>query len=180
MNIYAHDENGDLQLLPTTILKDLRIEETESELEDDEWYGRTASSNCPSYCPHYEEYTDPYEYACDFEFPTRYCNAMAEDICPLDLMDLPWFPGDILDEAKAIVYGERSNDYGTPERAFGSIADIWNVQLQDYLKKPIEPHMVAELMCGLKLARQSKNPKRDNMVDLAGYAALAQIAIDNE
>ena len=87
---------------------------------------------------------------------------------------------DVLDEAKTIVYGERTDQYGAPERAFGAIAAIWNVQLQDYLKKPIEPHVAAEMMCGLKLARQSKNHKRDNLVDLAGYAALAQMAADNE
>ena len=38
----------------------------------------------------------------------------------------------------------------------------------------ITGHDVAMMMCLLKIARQTYAPKRDNLVDLAGYAALAQ------
>lgn len=72
-----------------------------------------------------------------------------------------------LDAALRCVCGDREA-YGTPEDNFGRIARLW----EDYLGHPICPHDVAAMMALLKIARiASGQPKADNWVDLAGYAA---------
>ena len=40
---------------------------------------------------------------------------------------------------------------------------------------PIPPEKVALMMCGLKLVREMHRHKRDNLVDLAGYAKVADL-----
>lgn len=75
----------------------------------------------------------------------------------------------ILEEANEIAGESRSRDYGHPFQNHQRIADIWNVQLGPKLKAPITPREVALMMVGLKLAREVNSPKRDNLVDAAGY-----------
>ena len=78
--------------------------------------------------------------------------------------------GSLLDEAKQTITGERQDQYGAPEDSFGLIARYWTI----YLGSPVSPRDVAHLMALLKLARaQGQGFKRDNYVDLAGYAAIA-------
>ena len=81
---------------------------------------------------------------------------------------------EILDAAKRCVCGDREQDYGTPERSFQAIANLWADYLQacgvqiDFL----EPHDVAAMLALLKIARiASGHAKEDNWIDLAGYAA---------
>lgn len=75
----------------------------------------------------------------------------------------------ILAEADAVAGRDRSRDYGHPYDNHQRIAAIWNVQLGPKLSAPIEPREVALMMIGLKLAREINTPKRDNLVDMAGY-----------
>ena len=78
--------------------------------------------------------------------------------------------GSLLDEAKRTITGERQDQYGAPEDSFGLIARYWTI----YLGAPVSPRDVAHLMALMKLARaQGQGFKRDNYVDLAGYAAIA-------
>lgn len=80
---------------------------------------------------------------------------------------------EVLTGATKCVLGEREQDYGTPERNFQTIADLWT----DYLSaKGINAHVrpadVACMMALLKIARiASGHSKADNWIDLAGYAA---------
>lgn len=76
---------------------------------------------------------------------------------------------DILQEADKIAGQDRSRDYGHPHPNHKRIAQIWSVQLELILKRPILPREVALMMVGLKLAREINTPKRDNLVDAAGY-----------
>lgn len=77
----------------------------------------------------------------------------------------------ILEEALKISgTGERQRDYGHPYVNHERIAQMWNVQLAPKLKTPITPRDVALLMIALKLAREVNTPKRDNIVDIVGYA----------
>lgn len=87
----------------------------------------------------------------------------------------------ILDEAKRLVLGGRQEDYGKPERNFGTIASMWNAFLgaRKEPSSPITETDVALMMCLLKVARQANRPKRDNLVDLAGYALTAEIVESN-
>lgn len=81
---------------------------------------------------------------------------------------------EILEAAKRCVCGDREQDYGSPEKNFEVIADLWADYLQargveiDFL----EPKDVAAMLALLKIARiASGHAKEDNWIDLAGYAA---------
>jgi hypothetical protein len=74
----------------------------------------------------------------------------------------------LLDEAKAVVTGDRSEDYGSSYASFSRIAAMWGA----YLGTPVEPRDVAAMMSLLKISRLTTKGKRDSWVDLAGYAAL--------
>ena len=74
----------------------------------------------------------------------------------------------ILDEAKEIIYGDREKTYGDPAKNLNQIASLWAL----YLNKSISPQDVCMMMILLKVARQSNAYTRDNLVDIAGYAAL--------
>ena len=71
----------------------------------------------------------------------------------------------ILDEAKRIVYGERGENCGHPFEDFSRTAQIWSA----ILGIDVEPEQVALCMVGLKISREVNRPKRDNVVDGAGY-----------
>jgi uncharacterized protein DUF6378 len=85
----------------------------------------------------------------------------------------PTIRGEVLNEARALIEGDRNKTYGSPTQNFQNTADIWNVLLGHKLKggQKIEAYEVATLMVALKLARTVAEPKRDNFVDMAGYAA---------
>lgn len=82
----------------------------------------------------------------------------------------------VLDEAGELISGERAADYGPAEENFQTIANLW----QDYLytavgvESVISAQDVAHLLILMKIARQANGHKRDNLVDIAGYAALSQ------
>lgn len=87
--------------------------------------------------------------------------------------------GDVLDEAKGVVTGERQDQYGKPEDSFATIAGYWNVYLNAiHALTPGGPGLTAldadHMLTLMKIARMTggKN-KRDNYVDLAGYATIA-------
>jgi hypothetical protein len=71
----------------------------------------------------------------------------------------------ILDEAKRIVHGERGENYGHPFEDFSRTAIIWSA----ILDMEVTPEQVALCMVGLKISREVNRPKRDNVVDGAGY-----------
>lgn len=79
----------------------------------------------------------------------------------------------ILTEASGLITGDRNKTYGSPTENFENTAAVWNVLLGHKLKEPITATEVGTLMVGLKLARTIAQPKRDNFVDMAGYAACA-------
>jgi hypothetical protein len=75
-------------------------------------------------------------------------------------------------EAHAAVYGERGKDYGHPSVNFADAAALWTVLLKDRLAPgaTLSAEDVARCMIGVKLARDLHTPKRDNRVDIIGYA----------
>lgn len=76
----------------------------------------------------------------------------------------------LLEEAKRIVCGDRDQQYGKPEDSFCIIAKLWS----DYIMRYLDERDVAMMMILLKVARDvSGESKRDNLVDIAGYAACA-------
>ena len=93
----------------------------------------------------------------------------------------------ILEEAARIISGERDTQYGGPEDSFGMIASLWEPYIRekcvsDFGEVFINPDDVGILMALLKIARiATGQPKADNFVDLAGYAACAgEIALGGQ
>jgi len=84
----------------------------------------------------------------------------------------------ILTEAEEIVNGARATDYGSAKESFEKIANITNLLLDKDDKDLLagEASICAEIVCkvliAVKLTRQSNKHKRDNLVDLCGYAEL--------
>lgn len=92
---------------------------------------------------------------------------------------------EILEAARKCVCGDREQDYGTPENNFRTIARLWvdyltampRVVLEKGLLEEswdivIGPEDVAAMLALMKLARVAGgNPKNDNWIDCAGYAA---------
>ncbi len=76
----------------------------------------------------------------------------------------------ILEEADRAVYGNRQEDYGSVSDNFSNIAKMWSV----IIGKEVTKEQVGLCMCAVKIARQIYKPKRDNLVDLAGYAATLE------
>lgn len=86
---------------------------------------------------------------------------------------------EILEAATRCVCGDREQDYGTPEKNFELIGELWTTYLKAKCVSPeadvcINGEDVAMLMCLFKIARiATGRGKADSFIDLAGYAACA-------
>lgn len=78
----------------------------------------------------------------------------------------------ILQEAQRLIYGDRNTSYGNPLDDFKCSADMLSAYLsRKYgMQIVLEPEDIPAMMVCVKLSRQANHPKRDNLVDLAGYA----------
>ncbi|WP_130837539.1 DUF6378 domain-containing protein [Lachnoclostridium sp. Marseille-P6806] len=79
---------------------------------------------------------------------------------------------EILNEAKKCVCTDRNEQYGEPEDNFKMIAALWNAYLKNI--DLLDSQDVANMMILFKVARNATaldNPKPDNWIDIAGYAA---------
>lgn len=81
----------------------------------------------------------------------------------------------ILQEAEKIVNGNRQEDYGTPEKCWNAIANMWTIYLEQAGLRDIviSGRQACDMMILLKVARSANKNKRDNYVDIAGYAWCA-------
>ncbi|MHC1766138.1 MAG: DUF6378 domain-containing protein [Verrucomicrobiia bacterium] len=79
--------------------------------------------------------------------------------------------GTILEEALALVRGERHETYGDASLEFHRVAAGWRVLANG---QPITAEMVPLFMIWLKMVRETVQPKRDNRVDICGYAQLLE------
>lgn len=80
----------------------------------------------------------------------------------------------VLTEAEGLVHGARNETYGHPLDDFTRTAAMASGMLAHKLTEPLTAEEVGMFMCLVKLSRQVNAPKRDNMVDLAGYAETVQ------
>ena len=74
----------------------------------------------------------------------------------------------ILDEAKAIVEGSRQSDYGDPVESFAKIAKVASM----IVGKDLSPKECCAVLMAVKIVREGYKHKRDNLVDLCGYAHI--------
>lgn len=77
----------------------------------------------------------------------------------------------ILDEANGLVHGDRGEAYGHPLDDFTKTAKMWSA----ILGIDVKAEQVGLCMIAVKISRQCNKPKRDNMVDIAGYAETVQM-----
>ena len=73
----------------------------------------------------------------------------------------------ILQEAQRLVHGPRQASYGHPFEDFSRTGRIWGAILG---LPNIPPDKVALCLIGVKISRETNASKRDNRVDMAGYA----------
>lgn len=94
------------------------------------------------------------------------------DYCNVDLRSAGEVPSveSILEEASRIVAGERNADYGDPVENFGRIAEAAKA-----LGVDITPVDCCKVLMAVKIARERHCHKRDNLVDLAGYAHILEL-----
>ena len=77
----------------------------------------------------------------------------------------------ILQEAEEITGGDRRRDYGHPKVNHDNIAALWNAYCagKGYAAR-FTAADAAMMQILVKVARHINTPKRDNLVDIAGYA----------
>ena len=76
----------------------------------------------------------------------------------------------ICEEAYRLQGGDREQDYGSPSKNFEDIAKAWNWYLEAKGSSIIEARDIAHMNILMKVSRNVHKPKRDNWVDMAGYA----------
>jgi hypothetical protein len=79
---------------------------------------------------------------------------------------------DVLEDAARVIHGPRRQAYGPVEESFDGIATVLNVVLRKKLVVELDGQDVALMMMSMKLCREANEHSWDNLVDLAGYAAL--------
>ena len=84
----------------------------------------------------------------------------------------PEAPESVLEEAQRIVLGPRQADYGHPSDDFARTGRMWGaiIGIPD-----VAPATVGLCMAAVKISREVNAPKRDNLVDLAGYTATVDL-----
>lgn len=83
---------------------------------------------------------------------------------------------DVLEEALRLTSGDRQNSYGPPDQDFDRTARMWTaLKGVDFSSRDVALFMIA-----LKLSRETHQRKRDNAVDIAGYARCLHICNESE
>jgi hypothetical protein len=82
----------------------------------------------------------------------------------------------ILDTAKSLTDGARTDDYGHAYYDFSCTARMWEALLTRRNNTPVKvlPEDVGIMMSALKLSREMNKHKTDNLVDGAGYLRASQ------
>lgn len=82
-----------------------------------------------------------------------------------------------LEEAQRLVHGPRGQDYGHPIDDYTRTGRMWGAILGI---PDIDPRVCCLMMAAVKISREVNAPKRDNRVDLAGYAECAQMVAERQ
>lgn len=83
-------------------------------------------------------------------------------------------PEGIIADASAAVHGDRQDDYGKPQANHKCTAALWSTYLHRCgIVANLTPRNVCMMNILQKVSRDANVPKRDNLVDIAGYAENA-------
>ena len=84
----------------------------------------------------------------------------------------------VLQEADKLVNGRRDVEYGLPHENWGDTAEMMTAYLHSTKKLSrdvaLDAHDAAMLMVFVKGAREGNKRSRDNVLDIAGYAAVVE------
>lgn len=84
----------------------------------------------------------------------------------------------VLQEADKLVNGKNDIQYGLPHENWGDTAEMMTAYLHARKLLPrdkaLDAHDGCMLLACVKLAREGNKRQRDNLVDLAGYANVAE------
>jgi len=82
----------------------------------------------------------------------------------------------ILQEAERLIRGERRDDYGSMDEGMQAVSGLWNAYIRTLGDPPrLTARDVIVMMILVKIARVPCSPKRDNWVDIAGYAGIGAV-----
>jgi hypothetical protein len=80
-------------------------------------------------------------------------------------------PENIAEEADRLVNGDRNASYGHPLTDYECTAALWSA----IIGHKVTPKQAILCMIAVKLSRESRKHKRDNLVDICGYALCADM-----
>lgn len=96
-----------------------------------------------------------------------------------------------LQEAQRLVHGDRGASYGHPTDDYTATGRMWGATLDRWLRSigfalpergipDIDPRVCCLMMAAVKISREAGKSKRDNRVDLAGYAECADMVAQRQ
>jgi hypothetical protein len=89
-------------------------------------------------------------------------------------VDAPVVKKTVLEEAQALVLGNRQAAYGAPLDNWTQTADMWST----LFGHKITAEQAVLAMMAVKMSREAFVPKTDNRVDIAGYALVLDMIIE--
>lgn len=84
--------------------------------------------------------------------------------------------GSTLHEAAQLLTGSRQDDYGNPADTYARAAKMWSA----LTGIDITPEQGVYYMLCVKLIREAKRHKADNMVDAAAYASIVNYIAERD
>ena len=87
---------------------------------------------------------------------------------------------DVLQEAAALITGDRNAQYGSPKDDFGRSVGMWNsLGYRGPGGRELKPSDLSILLICVKLSRATWMNKRDNWTDIGGYAGCGyEVSLD--